>query len=633
MRRELKMLSMRGALLALLALGLLLLVAVPQSPAQYGYGYGAESVPGELVVGLEPGAPSGAAQAVSATVQGFGGRIVDEIPEISAIKVMVPEGSEQAVMGMVQSLRDVDYVEPNYIAEMLAEPDDEHWDKQWDMRKIEAPRAWDLVKGSKDIVVAVVDSGIDYTHPDLKGGYTPGGYDYVHDDNDPYPVGDGIGEDRGVAHGSHVAGIVGATIDNGKGIAGLAQVSILGFRVLDDEGRGSYWNVAKGIVEAAKAGAKIINLSLGGPKSGKVMESAVNFAQAAGTLVIAAAGNTGRRGVLYPARYEAVIAVSSTDKHDNLSPFSSYGPEVELAAPGGGERTPPEGNIYSTVPGNGYAYMRGTSMAAPHVAGVAALVWSVNPELTAEQVRKILCDTADDLGPPGRDEKFGCGRVNAYKAVRAAQEGAVVPPPPSRPRPTMEELTVEVDRGCGPSGTSYEVGEMITISYTVPEDATVKIYRVGYAEAPELLTTRSATAGVTQTAALVRAERAGVETVVIQARTEAGEVLTAACTYSIGGVSVNKSRIWIDKGCGASYRIGEPITVSAQVDESGTIGIIDFATDGSITTILERRASAGETVTLHGRVVGPTGRDTLVVRAKTDSGMVVTNACSLEIIE
>lgn len=618
--------SRRKILLAVMVLGLLL-VAVPRSPAQYGYG--TESVPGELIVGLEPGAPSSATQAVSATVQGFGGQVVDEIPEISAIKVAVPEGSEQSVMGMVQSLGVVDYVEPNYLAEMLGEPDDEYWDKQWDMRKIEAPQAWDLVKGSKDIVVAVVDTGIDYTHPDLKGGYASGGYDYVHDDNDPYPVGDGIGGDRGVAHGSHVAGIIGATIDNGKGIAGLAQVSIMGFRVLNDEGRGSFWDVAKGIVEAAKAGAKIINLSLGGPR-GKIVEAAVNFAYTSGALVIAAAGNSGRRGVSCPACYDSVIAVSSTDKDDNLSPFSSYGPEVELAAPGGGDRTPPEGNIYSTVPGNRYAYMRGTSMAAPHVVGVAALVWSANPKLTAEQVRKILCDSADDLGSHGKDEKFGCGRVNAYKAVKAARGEAVGPSPGPGVRPSGE-LTIEVDNGCGPAGSSYEVGETITISYTVPEDATVKLYRVGYADTPELLTTRSATAGVTQTAALLRAERAGVETIVIQARTSSGRVLTSACTYSIGGVSVNKSGIWIDKGCGASYRIGEPITVSASADEPSSIKIFDFATDGSVSAILEQHTSAGETITLRGRVVGPAGRDTLVVRAETDSGLVVTNTCSLTI--
>ena len=276
--------------------------------------------------------------------------------------------------------------------------------------------------------------------------------------------------------------------------------------------------------------------------------------------------------------------------------------------------------------------MRGTSMAAPHVVGVAALVWSANPKLTNQQVREILCRTADDLGPPGRDEKFGCGRVNAYKAVKAAQGEAVGPPPGPGMRPSGE-LTIEVDNGCGPAGTSYRIGDPITISYTVPEDATVKIYRVGYAETPELLTTRSATAGVTQTAALVRAERAGVETVVIQARTSGGKVLTSACTYSIGGVSVNKSRIWIDKGCGASYRIGEPITVSAQADEGGTIEIIDFATDGTIGTILERSAGAGETVTLRGQVVGPAGQDTLVVRAETLSGLVVTNACSLTITD
>jgi len=402
------MFRMRKVLLVGMVLGLLvLLITVPQTPAQYG----AESVPGELVVGLEPGASSSASQAVSATVQGFGGRIVDEIPEISAVKVEVPAGNEQAAMGMVQSLGNVDYVEPNYLAEMLSEPDDEYWDKQWDMRKISAPQAWDLVKGSKDIVVAVVDTGIDYTHPDLKEDYTSGGYDYVHDDNDPYPVGDGVGGDRGVAHGSHVAGTIGATMDNSKGIAGLAQVSIMGFRVLNDEGSGSFWNVAKGIVEGTKAGAKIINLSLGGPR-GKIVEAAVNFAYTAGTLVVAAEGNSGRRGVICPACYESVIAVSATDNADHLASFSNYGSDVAIAAPGE--------KVTSIFPGGYAGTSSGTSFAAPHVAGTLALILSCHPGISSTQAIALLKATSIDLGSRGLDRQFGAGLVDAANAVASS---------------------------------------------------------------------------------------------------------------------------------------------------------------------------------------------------------------------
>ena len=472
--------------------------------------------------------------------------------------------------------------------------------------------------------MAVVDTGVDYTHPDLKADYDAHGYDYVHNDDDPYPVGDGIGGDRGVDHGTHVAGIIGATINNNTGIAGLAQVPIMAVRVLNDEGRGSYWSVAKGIVYAANAGAKIINLSLGGGKSGKVLESAIQFAQATGCLIIAAAGNTGKRGVEYPAKYDAVIAVSATDQNDNLASFSSYGPEVELAAPGV--------KILSTTPGDHYGVMSGTSMAAPHVAGVAALVWAANPKLTAAQVRKILCDTADDLGPSGRDEKFGYGRVDAYRAVKAAKAtaaGTTPPPAPSAPSAPSAPLSVSVDKG---AGANYQIGERITVNYTVANSATVKIYRIGHANTPELLTTSAVSANSPQTLS-IWAEHAGVETIVVQARTPNGRILTQACTYSIGGISVGKAHIRIDKGCGASYRIDDPITISVVADEASTIKIIDFATDGSVTTILQQHAGANETIRLPARVVGPSGQDTLVLAAMTDSGMIITAACKLVITE
>lgn len=602
--------------LASIVLGAVLMVAPPM-PAQFD----ASSASNELVVGVREGALGSTSQALEQSVQSLGGEIVDEIPELSAVKLRVRSGNVQAAASTVQSVSGVQYTERNHIAQMLFEPNDDDFDKQWGLKKIEAPRAWDEETGSDDIGIAVADSGLDYTHPELAENYDhSGGFDAIYEDNDPYPTRDGLESDDGAPHGSHVAGIVGAETDNDKGVAGIAQVSVTGVRVLNDEGRGSYWSISKGIVHAAEADdVKIINLSLGGGKSGKVLESAVEFAVSAGKLVVAAAGNTGERGVLYPARYDGAIAVSATNRDDDLASFSSYGPEVELAAPGR--------DILSTLPTNDYGPMSGTSMAAPHVAGVAGLVWSAAPDLSSEQVREILCDSTKDLGSSGRDEKFGCGRINAYKAVQAAKGEEADRPGPE----PSEQARVSVDNGCGASGTSYQVGESISISYSVPEAATVKLYRVGAPDSPELLTTQRAEAGAQKSVSPFQAERAGVETVVLQAETSDGAFRIRACSYAIGDVGFDQAHLRLDRGCDSTYQIGDSITVTARVDKRSRVTIVDFATDGKVTEIVSRQLAEGEELTIPAQVTGPPGRDVLVLRAQQTSGPVVTDACGLTI--
>jgi hypothetical protein len=209
-------------------------------------------------------------------------------------------------------------------------------------------------------------------------------------------------------HGTHCAGIIAAAINNSIGIAGLAQVRIMAEKVLDSGGYGYADWVANGIIHAADSGAKIISMSLGGYGYSELLHEAVKYAYDHGVLIIAAAGNDNTNMKLYPAGYDEVIAVAATDQYDKKAWFSNWGDWIELAAPGV--------DIYSTVPW-GYQSWSGTSMATPHVSGVAALVWSLHPNKTRDWVRLWLRYTADDLGDPGFDVYYGYGRINARKAV------------------------------------------------------------------------------------------------------------------------------------------------------------------------------------------------------------------------
>jgi len=291
------------------------------------------------------------------------------------------------------------YIEPNMKVQAQLVPNDPYWSLQWGPQKIEADYAWNTTVGEHSVLVAVVDTGIYYTHSDLAANYVQLGYDWVHMDADPM-------DDHG--HGTHCAGIIAATLNNGVGMAGLAQVRVMAEKVLDSGGYG-YWDwVANGIINAADCGADIISMSLGGYGESELVHEAVKYAYDAGVLVIAAAGNDNTNMKFYPAGYDEVVAVVATDQSDNKAWFSNWGDWIELAAPGV--------DIYSTVPW-GYESWSGTSMATPHVSGVAALVWSLYPDKTRDWVRLWLRYAADDLGDEGFDVYYGYGRVNARKAV------------------------------------------------------------------------------------------------------------------------------------------------------------------------------------------------------------------------
>jgi len=287
-------------------------------------------------------------------------------------------------------------------------PNDPGFYYQWNLPLIRVPEAWSVTRGSDIITIAVIDSGVDLSHEDLRGIFVPG-YDFVENDADPQ-------DENG--HGTHVTGIIAALTNNNKGVAGVTwgqNVKIMPLKVFGKDGTGSTFNVAKAFVYAVDHGAKIINASLGSQVPSDLRQAAVRYAYQNDVVMVCAAGNDGSYGIDYPAAYPETIAVGAVTLDSNERPtrasYSDYGPELDVVAPGGdGAR-----QILSTIPGT-YGYMIGTSMATPHVTGIVALMIS-RGIVGVENIRNLLRATAIDLGPQGYDNYYGAGLVDAYSAV------------------------------------------------------------------------------------------------------------------------------------------------------------------------------------------------------------------------
>jgi len=385
--------------------------------------------PGGVLVRFKEGASAADVQAV---LSRRGLSIKREIPHLGIKSLAVPPGQELAIVEGMRRDPSVEYAEPDYRASVAIIPSDPRWDNQWAPAKIGAPAAWEITTGNAEIIIAVLDTGVKLDHPDLaaKIWTNPGeipangldddqngkvddvhGWHFYHQcsGSDCLPSEDNdLRDDNG--HGTHVAGVAAAETDNEVGIAGMSWgAQLMPVKVLDEYGEGWYSDVIAGIVYATDNGADIINLSLGGEASSQALQEAVDYSHAKGVLLIAATGNSGGP-VFYPAACDHVLSVGATDVDDRRPAFSNHGPEVDVAAPGV--------EIYSTWPWlNGYWYQSGTSVAAPHVAGLAALIWSVRPDLANDEVAQVTSQTARDLGTPGWDEFYGWGRIDAYQAI------------------------------------------------------------------------------------------------------------------------------------------------------------------------------------------------------------------------
>jgi thermitase len=354
--------------------------------------------PEHIVIGLQEGSirAPGTADRSSPDFE-----VITELTELNALVVSVPEPDrfiEEA--SQAPGIRFVERDIPIYALDMPAYvPDDQRYAEQWGPRKIGAEYAWSTERGESSVLIAVVDTGINYTHPDMSN-YISGGYDWVNGDDDP-------DDDHG--HGTHCAGIAAATIDNTLGIAGISQSRIMAEKVLDSRGSGTSSITAAAICHAADNGADVISMSLGADGPSQIVEEACRYAWEKGCVLVAASGNDGATRVIYPAAYDTVIAVGSVGETGTRSSFSNYGTNLDLVAPGE--------SILSTMPGNTYGLKSGTSMACPHVSGVAALLLSRYPSMSNLEVRNRLVETADDLGATGKDTQHGYGLVNAFAAL------------------------------------------------------------------------------------------------------------------------------------------------------------------------------------------------------------------------
>jgi len=344
----------------------------------------------------------------------------------------------------LHALGSVVLAEPNYEMNAIGVPNDPRWPSLWGLEKIGAPAAWDSWQGDSNFTVAVIDTGIDYNHEDLKDSIWKNTKEIaannIDDDGNGY-IDDVIGWNfhwannnpmDGNGHGTHCAGTVAGKGNNGVGVAGVSwNAKLMPVKVLSDSGSGYNFDIYEGIMYALNNGAKVTSNSYGGGGASSLMATALTAAKNKGVLFVAAAGNESAATSSYPAyyskTYDNVLSIASTDKLDALSSFSNYGDGVNIAAPGS--------DIVSTVPNNGYQSYSGTSMATPHVAGLATLIWSKNPNLTYLQVKDAILTTGDAL--PALVGKVDTGtRINAKKALDKVSVSPSPTPAPTTPAPT-----------------------------------------------------------------------------------------------------------------------------------------------------------------------------------------------------
>jgi len=286
---------------------------------------------------------------------------------------------------------------------MIVPNDTLYSEYQWNLPEIATESGWQISKGSKDVIVAVLDTGVQSDHPDLKGRLVKG--TNIVDPSAP-PEDD-------VGHGTHVAGIIAADVDNNEGVAGMTWFTkVMPVKVLDSSGAGSTYSVAEGIIWATDHGAHVINMSLGNYAQADFLHDAIKYAYERGVVIVAASGNDNTDRPGYPAAYPEVLAVAATDPDEARAEYSNYGDYIDVAAPGS--------SIPSTYPGSRYAALSGTSMASPHVAALASLVRAANPGLSNQEVMDVLRSSAKDLGTSGKDIEFGYGQIDVMSALQTA---------------------------------------------------------------------------------------------------------------------------------------------------------------------------------------------------------------------
>jgi serine protease len=338
--------------------------------------------------------------------------------ELGFLSMDVPKPAAENVKEAFEQKEEFRYVEYDVQMHAFETPNDSLYDQQYSPQQVRAPSAYDTTKGSSDVTIAIVDQGVDYEHPDLQGAFgSVKGKDFVDGDNDPAP--ESASQEY---HGTHVAGSAAAVSDNGTGIAGISNSTLLSARALGTGGGGSLADIAEAVRWSADQGADIINMSLGGGGYTDTMKNAVSYAVSNGTLPICAAGNDGSSSVSYPAAFSECVAVSAVDSNEDLASFSQYGENCDVASPGVDVLS--TWTEFKSQYGGDYNKISGTSMACPNASGVAALGLAAaggSGALTPNELRARLKDTAVDIGLS--DLEQGAGRVDALNIVEAGGGG------------------------------------------------------------------------------------------------------------------------------------------------------------------------------------------------------------------
>jgi thermitase len=439
-----------------------------------------------------------AARAVQVNAHQEAGALrADALAVADTVRVEVPASQRDSALAAYNARADVLYAEPDYEVHALLAPNDPQFPNQWGMQKIGAQAAWDVTRGSPSVKVAIVDCGIfdeatgrlapdgQPGHPDLRGRVAQ---------NQDF-TGSATGFDDYCNHGTHVAGIVGAAQNNAVGVTGLApSVTLINAKVLGDSGSGSTSNILNGIVWAVQNGAKVINMSLG--RDGACSQSerdTMNWAWSQGVVIVAAAGNSSLSSSGAPGNCDNVISVASTTSADARSSFSNYGTGVDVAAPGS--------NIISSIRTGDYASFNGTSMASPHVAALAGLIWSQNTGATAQSVVDRIRTTSDPIA--GTGSSWAWGRINAAAALGGGSPPATSTPTSApvatstptqapiptmttcpAPRPPVQVTTTPVNATSTTVNVTAGAGVIRAISFRDLRNASITIGGRGEARAP-----------------------------------------------------------------------------------------------------------------------------------------------------
>ncbi|MFP2928315.1 S8 family serine peptidase [Pyxidicoccus sp. 3LG] len=391
----------------------------------------ADVVPGAIVVDFKDGTTQAEFNALEAD-WGVDLELNSVESADEALTVAVGVDDVEGVLARIRQHPGVEAAEPLMEVRASFAPNDPRYSEQWNLKMIDMPKAWDRNHG-KGVVVAVLDTGIAYEDhdefkqvPDLKGVKFVKGFDFVNDDEH-------ANDDHG--HGTHVAGTIAQATNNGEGVAGVAfEATLMPVKVLNHFGGGTTSDIADAIRFAADNGANVINMSLGGGGYSQVMASAVEYARKKGVTVVAAAGNGGRAHVEYPAAYPGAVAVSAVGPEGTLAPYSSYGKELDIAGPGGDKRRGEQGGILQNTidprdPARSvYAYYQGTSMATPHVAAVAAMLYAAGAK-GPDEVEKALYAGAKKMEGQAWTEQYGNGLLNAEASLASLRGGMSQWPP------------------------------------------------------------------------------------------------------------------------------------------------------------------------------------------------------------